>query len=102
MKKILFMGEGAGLYTKGFMEKSKAVFAMRREAQREYDISPIMWDEYYHFTPEQITEESVVLTWYYQHRSCGTETIGDDNICFECGESCGTRGRRTFAFISEI
>lgn len=35
---------------------------------------------------------------YYHKSGCQMYTIGDDNICFECGETVGTVGRRTFVY----
>lgn len=96
-----FLRENAGLYTKGAKDKAQAVKSMREIAQKEYDIDPILWEKSYHFKPEDITEETVKDTRYYQCRRCDVETIGDDNICFDCGEPVGTTGRRTFAFIVE-
>lgn len=101
MKKILYMAEGAGMYTKGFKEKQQAVDAMRKDAQHEHDLNPYEWSNYYKFAPSDITLDTVKETWYYQHRSCESESIGDENDCYECGEPCGTGGRRTFAFISD-
>lgn len=100
MKKVLYMTEGFGLYTKGIKEKSEAVQAMRKEAQHEHDLDPESWGNWYKFSPEDIKDESVKQLWYFQCRRCDTETIGNDNICHECGETCGTNGRRTFAFIT--
>lgn len=99
MKKVLWLGESMGLYTKGFFNKEDAVKAIRAEAQKEHDTSPEQWGNYYSFSPSEITDETVKSTWYYQHRQCESESIGDDNTCHECGEPCGTNGRPTFAFF---
>lgn len=97
--KVNYLFEGLGMYTKGTKNKEKAVKAMYEDAIAEYNLDKIYWNDTYSFLPEEITNESVIETWYYQCRKCGIETIGDDNICYECGESCGTNGRRTFEFI---
>lgn len=91
------MSEGLGLYTKGFKDKASATKAMRKEAEREWASDEGWGEEYFQFKPDDITEESVVETRYYYHRACEIDSIGD-NVCYECGETCGTNGRRTFAF----
>ena len=101
MKKVLYLTEGIGLYTKGVKDKKEAAKLMREEAQREFDVylaTGSDWGTDFNFLPEDITEESVKEDWYYQHRSCDSETIGDDGICFQCGEPCGTGGRKCFSF----
>lgn len=105
MKKVLYLTEGMGMYTKGVKTKEEAVRLMREEAQRELDVYKVIksnWDKDFSYLPEDITEETVELTWYYQHRVCESETIGDDNICFQCGEPCGAGGRQCYAFIIKI
>lgn len=95
------MAESSGLYTKGVKEKSEAVQLMRAEVAREQEVYKKInhpWD--YPFTAEDITDESVKETRYYQHKACEGETVGDDNDCYHCGETCGTGGRKTFAFIN--
>lgn len=98
------MGECAGIYTKGIKDKDEAIRLMREDAEREYDISPSQWKDYYSFSPEDITDKTVKETRYYQHRNkfCEGETIGDDGVCYHCGEVLENNGRKTFAFFAEL
>lgn len=98
--KVCYLKEGIGLYTKGTKIKEEAVKAMYEDALHEFNIDKLDWYDTYSFLPEDITNESVIETWYFQCRKCDMETIGDDNLCYECGEPCGTNGRKTFEFIN--
>lgn len=101
MEKVLWLAKSFGLYTKGVKEKTEAVRLIRAEVEHEqkvYEKIGSPWD--YPFSGEDITDESVKETRYYQHKSCGGETIGDENSCYHCGEPCGTGGRKTFAYIT--
>jgi hypothetical protein len=100
MKRVIFMAEGMGMYVKGFKNKSESVKAMRLEAETEEMLDMLEWGDYYKFSPKDITEDTVKETRYRQHRYCETETVGDDDICYECGEPCGTSGRMTFAYFA--
>ena len=101
MKKILYLSENEGLYVKGFKDKESAVKAMREDAEHEKSLDEGFWNEIYKFQPEDITMESVIETRYYQHRFCETESIGDDGMCYSCGEPCGTGGRWTYAYFAK-
>lgn len=103
MKKVFFMAEGFGMYTKGIKDKKEATELMRKEAQKEFDIDPKYFGDYFNFKPDEITEDSVVESNYFQHRNkdCEGETIGNDNICYHCGEPINGSGRKCFAFFSK-
>ena len=103
MKKILFMAEGSGIYTKGIKDKQEAITLMKKEAQKEFDISPGEWGEWYSFSPEDIHSNSVVESHYFQHRNklCEGETIGNDGTCYHCGEQIESSGRKCFAFFAK-
>lgn len=98
------MAEGFGMYTKGIKNKKEAVRLMRKEAEDEYKLDPKSWEDYYSFDIEKIDMISVVETRYYQHRNkkCEGETIGEDSICYHCGENIESNGRKCFAFFAEI
>ena len=101
MRKVIFMGEGLGVYTKGYFDKPSAVIAMRKAAERDKALDGNEWEDYYKFQPEEITDESVKETRYYQHRRCEGETVGDDNICYHCSDSINSGGRPTYAFFAK-
>lgn len=95
----ILMHEKAGVYTKGCKTKEQAVELMRKTLQKEVEDFGPHWYEYYSFGPEQITVESVQETRLYHHRICEVDSIGDDNVCYECGESLNAKGRTTFAYF---
>lgn len=102
MTKVLYMFDGVGMYVKGAKTKDHAVKLMRAEAEKEFAVYEKIgenWEDDYTFLPDEITNDTVKATRYFQHRKCNVETIGDDNYCIECGEPCGAGGRVCFAFI---
>lgn len=96
----IFMGEHAGVYTKGVKTLEQAVEIIRAEVAQEKKDFGEHWGEYYSFGPENITAESVKQTRYYRHRRCEIESIGDDPTCYECGEYINGNGRLTFAYFA--
>ena len=44
---------------------------------------------------QEITIDRIQQERYFTHKACGAMTFGE-GICHECGESCGTVGRKTF------
>lgn len=96
---VLVFSEGYGMYTKGTKDKAEAVKAMQEYARHEYEIDPDEWLSDNKFHPIEISELTVEATRYYKCRDCSGDTIGDDNLCFECGDTIGTVGRHCFAFI---
>lgn len=83
--------ENNGMYTKHCKDKKTAIKAM----QAELDSWGDEWVSE-HIGEVTLNEETVQEGIYRQHRACETETIGDDDTCNECGEPCGTVGRKTF------
>lgn len=100
-EKVFKFRDGCGLYTKGYRDKKSATAAMRHAAESTKAENVGHWEDWYSYQPEEITEETVVETAYRQHRACETETVGDDDTCCDCGEPCGTNGRKTYAFFSK-
>lgn len=98
---MIEFSEGVGMYTKGIKNLEEAVVAMREYATHEKSLDPEAWGEYQAYDPNTVTTETVKKTWYYQCRKCNAgDTVGDDNLCYECGEPIGTgSGRQTFMFL---
>lgn len=81
------------MFAKHCKDKRMALKAMQEELNG--------WGERYikeRIGDVTLTEEAIVETRYFQHRKCETCTVSDDdNLCHECGEPCGTVGRKCFA-----
>lgn len=97
--RVYAFSEGYGMYTKGTKNKAEAVKAMQDYAWEDYRVDPDDWMSFQKYHPKEVTEETVEATRYYKCKACSVDTIGDDNMCFECGEIVGTVGRHCFAFI---
>lgn len=74
-----------GFFTLRCPSREVARDLIEKEA-RGYD----MIDADKHISLEEVKEERM-----YYHKACEFYNIGD-NTCGECGEPCGTNGRRTF------
>ena len=86
-----FFEEGEGMFTHHCRDLKTAIKAMQEEweIEKEENISNfgnIVFDEL------TVKEERM-----YHHRACEWYTIGNDNICGQCGEVCGTVGRKTYS-----
>lgn len=88
-----FFSEGCGMYARFCSTKEQALEAMK---QLLVDDSIDAGDE----VAKQVVLENIEETRYYTHERCGVFTFGDGD-CFECGEQCGTNGRRAFVIHFE-
>lgn len=96
---IVELTEGVGLFTLRCHSKEEAIKLMKDFVSRESELEPQWWSEYRGYSSDEITEDTVKEERMYQHRSCGY-SIGD-SLCFECGEPCGTVGRKTYVFYAD-
>lgn len=83
-----FFSEGHGMYARYCSTKEQALEAMKQLLVDD-QIDPE--DE----IAKQVILENIEETRYYTHKRCDGFTFGDGD-CFECGEPCGTNGRRGF------
>lgn len=83
-----FFTEGHGMYARYCSTKEQALKAMKQLLVDD------LLDKDEGFT-KSVKLENIKETRYYTHKRCDGFTFGD-NTCFECGDQCGTNGRRAF------
>lgn len=85
-----FFAEGEGMSSYRCKTKEQALKAMQELWNDDIEYSKENYGE------QEITLEHIKEVRYYTHKRCGNMTFDDDNMCWECGEPCGTTGRKTF------
>lgn len=82
-----------GIYVKNCPNKETALKVMREDVAKDEEY----YQEFFGFGLESLTLDKVREETYYRHRKCHTDNM-EERICVECGEECGTVGRKAFAF----
>lgn len=84
-----FFVEGDGMSTYHCKTKEQALIAFQELWNDDIDYSIENYGD------QEITIDRIKEAIYYTHKHCGEMTF-DEPFCWNCGEPCGTVGRKTF------